>query len=574
MSSVAPSQFTKSTIQQIHINMKRRNFLKIFPAAGVTPFLVNGFPLKPFSNSKISQILNSCDGVEDRVLILIQLKGGNDGVNTIIPINQYDRYAELRPIIKVPETGPDKYIKLDTTLPTASQAGLHPVLTSMKEMYEKGWLNVVQGVGYEGLNGSHFKGTDLWMSGGDGTPANFNIRSGWMARALQAMYPDVKGSPIPPDKVYPLGIQVGDPNPSLGFHSETEHQNVINLYGQDPAGFYSLVQTIGGAPLPNLPDSEYGDELAYIMGVEKAVDEYSVYITQAFNAGSNAISNYPQTTLAYQLKTIARLIKGGCKTKIYLCSMGGFDTHGDQLAPEGIVTVGGHADLLRNLADSVKFFLNDLDAMGLGEQVAACTFSEFGRCARENGSAGTDHGTLAPMMVFGKSIQAGMKGTNVDLSNLAGDNQLQGMQFDYRQVFTTLLQDWLGASNEVLTATMFEGYSKIPLVDPAFVVSSDCYIGTTVGTWDETTNKHTVTVSPNPANARAEVALRSETAFDAQLTLHSLGGSIVSAQTMRVQAGLSRAYLDVRQLPPGNYFIRIENKSSGKAEVVKLLIAR
>ena len=102
--------------------------------------------------------------------------------------------------------------------------------------------------------------------------------------------------------------------------------------------------------------------------------------------------------------------------------------------------------------------------MGLGEQVAACTFSEFGRCARENGSAGTDHGTLAPMMVFGKSIQAGMNGTNVDLSNLAGDNQLHGMQFDYRQVFTTLLQDWLGASNEVLTATMFEGYTKVPLL--------------------------------------------------------------------------------------------------------------
>lgn len=554
--------------------MKRRNFLKIFPAAGVTPFLVNGFPLRPFSNSKIAQILNTCDGVEDRVLVLIQLKGGNDGVNTIIPIAQYDQYAELRPVIKIPETGPDKFIKLDNTLPSADQVGLHPVMTGMKEMYDKGWLSVVQGVGYEGLNGSHFKGTDLWMSGGDGTPEKFNLRSGWMARALQAMYPDVLGAPIPPDKVYPLGIQVGDPNPSLGFHSETEHQNVINLYGQDPAGFYSLVQTIGGAPLPNVPDSEYGDELAYIMGVEKAVDEYSVYITQAFNAGSNAISNYPQTTLAYQLKTIARLIKGGCKTKIYLCNMGGFDTHGDQLAPEGIVTLGGHADLLRNLSEATKYFFNDLEAMGLGEQVAACTFSEFGRCARENGSAGTDHGTLAPMMIFGKAIKAGVNGTNVDLTNLAGDNQLQGMQFDYRQVFTTLLQDWLGASNEVLTATMFEGYAKMPLVDAAFVVSPDCYIGTTVGIWDKIPDKQSLTVSPNPASTRAEVALRSDFAFEAQLTLHSLGGALVSAQTMRVQAGINRAYLDVRSLPPGNYFIRVENKSTGKAEVVKLLVTR
>lgn len=554
--------------------MNRRNFLKIFPAAGVSPFLVNGFPMRPFSNTKISQILNSCDGVEDRVLVLIQLKGGNDGVNTIIPIPQYDKYAQLRPVIKVPDTGPERYINLDNTLPSPDRVGLHPVMSGMKEMYDKGWVNIVQGVGYEGLNGSHFKGTDLWMSGGDGTPEKFNLRSGWMARALQAMYPEVKGAPIPPDKVYPLGIQVGDPNPSLGFHSETEHQNVINLYGQDPAGFYSLVQTIGGAPLPNVPDSEYGDELAYIMGVEKAVDEYSVYITDAFNAGSNAIANYPQTTLAYQLKTIARLIKGGCKTKIYLCNIGGFDTHGNQLAPEGIVTLGGHADLLRNLSEAVKFFFNDLDAMGLGEQVAACTFSEFGRCARENGSAGTDHGTLAPMMLFGKTIKAGVSGTNVNLSNLSNDNQLQGIQFDYRQVFTTLLQDWLGASNEVLTATMFEGYAKIPLVDAAYVVSPDCYIGTTVSVWDGWEDRHPLSVSPNPATVRAEVAFRSERSFEAALSLHSMGGALVAAQTMHIQPGLNRAYFDVRQLPSGTYFVRLQDNSNGRAEVLKLVVAR
>ncbi|MBN8676584.1 MAG: DUF1501 domain-containing protein [Chitinophagales bacterium] len=554
--------------------MNRRKFLKIFPAAGVSPFVVNGFPMRPFSNSKISQILNSCDGVEDRILILIQLKGGNDGLNTIIPIQQYDRYAELRPVIKVPEVGPEKFIKLDNTLPYADQVGLHPVMTGMKELYDKGWMSVVQGVGYEGLNGSHFKGTDLWMSGGDGTPEKFNIKSGWMARALQAMYPDVLGAPVPPDKVYPLGIQVGDPNPSLGFHSETEHQNVINLYGQDPEGFYSLVQTIGGAPLPNVPDSEYGNELAYIMGVEKAVDEYSVYITQAFNAGSNAITAYPQTTLAYQLKTIARLIKGGCKTKIYLCNMGGFDTHGDQLAPEGIVTLGGHADLLRNLSDAVKYFFNDLEAMGLGDLVTACTFSEFGRCAKENGSAGTDHGTLAPMMIFGKAIKAGVNGTNPDLNNLSGDNQLQGTQFDYRQVFTTLLQDWLGASNEVLTETMFDGYTKMPLIDDAAVVSPDCYIGGTVGIWDKTNDTLSASISPNPTSVRAEVAIRGTHNYDAILSLHSLGGSLVSSQNIRVQAGVSRAYLDVRNLPSGTYFVRIQEKSSGKAEVIKLLVQK
>ncbi len=553
--------------------MKRRNFLKIFPAAGVTSFAVNGHSMRPFANSKIARMMADCEEVEDRVLVLIQLHGGNDGLNVIIPIGQYDEYANLRPVIKIPDSGPERYIKLDNTLTSPDQVGLHPVMTGFKALYDKGWMNIVQAVGYENLNQSHFKSTDLWLSGGDGTPEKFNIRSGWMGRALAAMYPEVKGAPLPPDYLYPLGIQIGDPYPSLGFHTETEHQNSINLYGQDPDGFYSLVQTIGGAPLANVPDSDYGDELAYIMGIEKAVDQYSVYITQAFNAGSNAITTYPDTGLADQLKTIARLIKGGCKTKMYLCSMGGYDTHGSQIPPEGDITKGRHADLLRNLSDSLKTFYDDLDGMGLADKVVSCTFSEFGRCARENGSAGTDHGTLAPMFIFGKALSGGVHGTNVDLKNLAGDNQLQGQQFDYRQVFTTLLQDWLGASNYVLEQTMFEGYTKLPITSSTYTAPPDCYIGS-VGIFDPEPERRSLGVFPNPAVYRAQVSFRSSMPFDGRLSLHSLGGSLVSMQYVKIQPGANQFYLDVSQLPSGSYFVRLENKTSGLAEVVKLSVVR
>ena len=553
-------------------SMKRRNFLKLFPAAGVSSFAVNGFAMTPFANSRMARILADCEEVEERILILIQLKGGNDGVNTIIPIPQYDAYVGLRPVVAVPDAGPEKFIPLDNTLPAADRVGLHPVMTGVKALYDKGYAAVVQGVGYENLNQSHFKGTDLWLSGGDGTPDNFNISSGWMGRALNAMFPNVVGSPIP-EMEYPLGIQIGDPNPSLGFHTDTEHQNSLNLYGQDPEGFYTLVQTIGGAPIVNVPDSEYGDELRYIMGVEKAVDEYSVYITQAFNAGSNALNNYPQTTLANQLKTIARLVKGGCKTKIYLCSMGGFDTHGSQVPPEGTVTLGGHADLLRQLSDAVKYFYDDLDGLGLADKIAACTFSEFGRCAKENGSAGTDHGTLAPMLLFGKAIGAGVHGTNVDLENLSGDNQLQGMQFDYRQVFTTLLQDWLGAGQYVLEQTMFEGYMKLPIIESAAVVSPDCYLGP-VNTFSPRDEPRAMRLSPNPATTRCEVFFQSVMGYDARLSLHSLGGALVSNTPVHVHPGNNLYYLEVRHLPPGTYFVRLENKVSGAAEVVKLSVVR
>lgn len=553
--------------------MKRRNFLKIFPAATVTPFVVNGHALRPFANNQMASLLNSCEGVEDRVLVLIQLKGGNDGLNNIIPIDQYDTYANLRPSIGIPE---DQVINLDGTLPNADQVGIHPSLLKFKELYEKGWATVVQGVGYESMNQSHFKGTDLWLSGGDGTLANNNLKSGWMGRALQAFYPEVEGVPTTsmPD---PLGIQVGDPTTSLGFHTETEHQNVINLSGQDAAGFYSLIQTIGGAPIANIPDSEHGDELAYIMGVEQSTSLYAQRITQVFNAGSNFLSSYPTTNasrLAPQLQTVARLIKGGCKTKIYLCQLGGFDTHNAQVNG-GNPTVGDHANLLLDLAESIKAFMDDLDGLGLADQVTACTFSEFGRCAKENGSDGTDHGTLAPMYVFGKNIAAGVRGTNVNLSNLTNDNQLQGAQFDYRQVFTTLLQDWLGASENVLTETMFEGYSKIALVDSAAIVNPDCYLPMMVGTQDNYLTQKPLTIFPNPASIQAEIGFtNSGAAFDARLTLHSLGGAMVSATTVRVEQDANVFFLDVSPLPPATYFLRLENQGTGRAQVAKLSVVR
>ncbi len=553
--------------------MKRRNFLKIFPAATVTPFVVNGHALRPFANTKMARLLNSCEGVEDRVLVLIQLKGGNDGLNSIIPLNQYDAYANLRPSVGIPE---NDLVQLDSTLANEDQVGVHPSLLKFKELYEKGWATVVQGVGYESMNQSHFKGTDLWLSGGDGTQANNNIKSGWMGRALQAFYPDVVGVPTSsmPD---PLGIQVGDPTTSTGFHTETEHQNVINMSGQDAAGFYSLIQTIGGAPIANIPDSEHGEELAYVMGVEQSTSLYAQRITEVFNAGTNHLSTYPTTNnsrFAPQLQTVARLIKGGCKTKIYLCQLGGFDTHNAQVNG-GNPTLGDHANLLLDLSESVKAFMDDLEGMGLADQVTACTFSEFGRCAKENGSDGTDHGTLSPMFVFGKNIAAGVRGTNVNLSDLTNDNQLKNAQFDYRQVFTTLLQDWLGADDQVLTETMFDGYSKIALVDTAAVVNPDCYLPMTVSSHDNYLTEKPLTIFPNPASIQAEIGYSNTgAAFEARLTLHSLGGAMVSSTKVLVEQDANVFFLDVSPLPPGTYFVRLENRLNGRAHVSKLSVVR
>lgn len=535
------------------------------PAAGVSSIALNGFPFRPFANSKIARILANCDGVQDRTLVMVQLKGGNDGLNMIIPAANFDRYAQLRPTIHIAE---DAYIPLDSTLPSDSQVGLNPGMTSLKAMYDNGMVNIVQAAGYQSMNQSHFKGTDIWLAGADSS-AGASTASGWMGRALQAFYPDVDGAPTAemPD---PLGIQIGDPNPSLGFHTESEHQNAINLSGQDPAGFFSLVQTIGGAPILNVPDTEQGAELQFIMDVEQSINLYAQRITDVFNAGTNAISTYPNNSFAAQLKTIARMIKGGSKTKIFLCQLGGFDTHSAQV-DSGDTGTGTHADLLQTLSDAMKTFFDDLELMGLSERVVACTFSEFGRCAKENGSFGTDHGTLSPMIVMGKTVKAGVSGKNPDLFNLTSDNQMQSMQYDYRQVFASLLQDWLGANPFVLEETMFEGFSKIKLLDRDYRVDPQCQWG---GKELIVEGFKPVSVFPNPAVGYTQVGVENPggTAYQAIISLFSMGGVLASSQTEQVMAGSNSFMLDLSGLPDGLYIVRVQHKSTGMADVVKLSV--
>lgn len=546
--------------------MKRRNFLKFLPAAGVTSVAVNGFAMRPFANTKMANILANCAGVQDRILVLMQLKGGNDGLNMIIPAANFDRYAELRPTIHIRENA---YIPLDSTLPSDSVVGLHPSMTGIKEMYDNGWANVIQAAGYQNINQSHFKGTEIWLAGADSS-LGASTSSGWMGRSLQALYPDVEGGPTI-DMPDPLGIQVGDPNTSLGFHTETEHQNAINLSGQDPAGFFSLIQTIGGAPVLNVPDSDHGQELEYIMGVEQSINKYAQRISDVFNAGTNAITSYPNNSFANQLKTVARMIKGGCKTKIYLCQLGGFDTHNAQV-DSGDTSLGSHANLMATLSNSVKTFFDDLNQLGVADQVLGCTFSEFGRTARENGSFGCDHGTMSPMLVFGKNVKPGVLGTNPDIDDLSNnDNQIKHMQHDYRQVFATLLQDWLGANPWTMEQTMFEGFGKLKLVDREMRVEPSCQWGGSPVIVDAF---RPVSVFPNPASNGTEVSVEhpGQDAYKALISLHSLGGNLIATRTETVHPGSNFYYFDVSGLSEGMYFIRVQNNLTGKGNVVKLSV--
>jgi uncharacterized protein (DUF1501 family) len=460
--------------------MRRRTFLKHAGQLGLGSIALQGLPIKSFATASMLPLLD-CQGINDRAMVVVFLKGANDGLNTIVPINQYDDYAAKRPTIKLPNVGQSNgLINLDTTLAIEKEVGIHPMMTAFKSMYESDRASIIQAVGYPSPNKSHFKSTDLWMTGGDGTTANFNIESGWLGRYLESAYPGVSGISTPefPD---PLGIQFGDNKPSGSLHNHDLEYLGINLTGQDPSNLFGLLNGLGSAPHTDLFPSDFSDQLSYIMNIENSTNSYGARISSVYNNGSNSSVTYPSTDLGNQLKSIARLMKGGSKTKVFLAHKSGFDTHVNQVVT-GATSTGTHATLLADVFNCIEAFHADLANLGLENKVVTVTFSEFGRKVVQNANVGTDHGNFAPLFLFGSAVKSGVIGNNITINSITADGNLvetganNQLQHDYRSIFKTLLRDWLGAGQTIIDQSMFGTYTTINnLIDTPSVVKPECY---------------------------------------------------------------------------------------------------
>ena len=543
--------------------MKRRNFIKLSSTASVLSLL----PTDVFALFK-SAGMETCPNINGKKIVLVQLAGANDGLNTVVPINQYDKYASLRPNIKLSNTGINGIINLDTNLSLADQVGLHPSLVGFKSLYDSGLMRVIQGVGYPTQDKSHFKSTDLWLSGGDGTPANNVSQSGWVGRFLENYYADYLTAN------FPLGIQLGSSENSLGFHGEVEHGMSLNINGQDPSGFYSVINGLGGAAPNNIPNSEYGDLLKFILENDTSSNTYAQTISAAFNSGSNSLT-YPNTSIANQLKTVARFISGGLQTKVYLVKIGGFDTHDLQVAAKTTSHLGKHADLLTQISESIKTFITDLNNQNKGDDVIAVTFSEFGRKAAENGNLGTDHGEIAPMFVFGSSIAPGVSGTNINLNEaVVGNNyQVQTVQHDYRRVFSTILQDWLGANNATLDLSFYNyttnsGYANTKItnmIKSQNMVPPSCYNYKVLES-DDFEIKNEVVVYPNPSSEI--ISVHSPNNINS-ITVYSIDGR--SIQTYINPITSSDFTIKVQNLSVGLYNLKVntDNGTFSKKVIIR-----
>lgn len=441
--------------------MNRRDFMRLSSLVGSGMLLqLNGVPLHAFEgNGFLHKIAKS--SLNDRIIVLIQLHGGNDGLNMVIPIDQYGSYYNHRPNIAIPQSGARKYITLDSSLPDNQQIGLHPDMTGAKAMYDDGNMAVIQSVSYENMNGSHFRSRDVWYMGGS---YDEYFSSGWMGRYLEHFYPNYPDNYPNPTVPDPLALEIGT-GVSLAFHRNEGIPAGLSI--QNPNAFYDLINSVGTEPPITVPDSHAGEEIEYIMQIERQSNNYAGRLKDVYNAGTNSGTVYPDlypfiapssalnNPLAPQLKIVSRLISGGIGTKIFLCRIGGFDTHANQVINNN-ATMGSHAALMYHISSAVKAFYDDLKNLGLADRVLTMTFSEFGRRVASNASYGTDHGNAAPMLIFGTCLNPGVYGENPNLQNLQNGNI--PMQHDYRQVFSSVVQDWFQAPDEAIEHVKFENF--------------------------------------------------------------------------------------------------------------------
>ncbi len=373
----------------------RRDFLKL---VGTTS---GGFLFLPkFLSAMPSQELFQQYQAGGNTLVVIQLNGGNDGLNTFIP---YDNplYYDYRKNIAVPK---------DEVLKSVNGMGFHPSIKGLSEIQQAGNLSVLQNVGYPNPNRSHFRSIEIWQTA---SGSNENLNTGWLGRYLdsQCTHEDALGA---------LNIDNLD---NLSLRGTLPHSISI----QDPVKFEQQIKSLSDNHSDALASNNNLDFVRKLMVSSfDGADE----IKKVLEKTKTDTETYPRYPLAQNLKSIARMIKGNLPTSVYYTGQGGFDTHAGQ--------IGKHKSLLNELSESVKAFYDDLKTSGLINNVTVLVFSEFGRRVHDNGQ-GTDHGTAAPVFVIGGGIQSNIIGRNPDLSNLDGNGDLH-YETDFRSVYATILK--------------------------------------------------------------------------------------------------------------------------------------
>ncbi len=430
--------------------MKRRDFLKATPALSL-PFLINGFPLQSMAENPLLHLLGLQSLKNGRVLVLIQLNGGNDGLNTVLNLDRYAALTNARSNILIPSS---KVLSLNGS----TTAGLHPAMTEMQTMFNSGLMNIVQAVSYPSPSFSHFRATDIWLTA---AASNQYLNTGWLGRTMDQQFPGYPDGYPTADMPDPLAVQISSQASMMTQSSATNTAFTVT----NPNSFYNLVN---GTTDPT-PDTPYGHELDFLRLIRQQTNSYGNVIKTAYGKAATMATYPTSNSLADQLKIVARLIKGGLKTPIYIVNHpNSFDTHSNQVNTTD-TSIGTHANLLSLLSKAISAFQQDITLMGVKDRVTGMTFTEFGRRPKSNASLGTDHDTAIPMFFFGSKLNPAVTGASprfgtTDAADAnPGVNDHIRMQFDFRSVYYTVLKDWFQLTDTDLAAVLFTSYTTLPI---------------------------------------------------------------------------------------------------------------
>lgn len=506
--------------------MKRRNFIQSVGLSSV------GIPLilKDFNFGTISKkLFDTSKSAEDRVLVIIRLNGGNDGLATVFPLDGYDNLMIQRPNVIVPEN------QLITISPTNA---FHPVMTGMANLFSDGKLSIIQNVGYPEQNRSHFRSTDIWSTGLL-DPAG---TTGWLGRHLDQEFPG-----------YPDGYpNTTNPDPfaiSMGYEVSATCQGLMSNFSHTVTDPFEVVNLLETAELND--GTYYGSHMEYLSNLIAQTNEYADRINAAANAGNTLSTLYDANNeLAVQLRFVAQMISGGLQSKVYILNINGFDTHDSQVV-DGNTQTGNHADLLKSVSDAIAAFQDDMELLGIENRVAGMTFSEFGRQIASNGSFGTDHGDAAPLFLFGGCVTSQIIGPNPVISNSIVDQAGIPMQIDFRDVYASILKDWFEA-DETSIQSMFEHTVNF------FPVLDSCNLGI----HDKQKESADVLIFPNPASSSTTVRVLTKNE-QVTIQIRDFSGRLVKEVCSKsFSEGSHDISVDLSEMTSGEYMVTV-TKASG-----------
>jgi uncharacterized protein (DUF1501 family) len=425
----------------------RREFLRSSMLGAAVTWTVPAFLSRTFVSLHAEALGQSQanTGKDNTILVVLQLAGGNDGLNTIVPVGN-DYYHKARPSLGL-QSGAHR---LDDDF------SLHPALTPFKELYDAGHLSIVHGVGYPNPNRSHFRSTEIWQTASDSKKF---AKYGWLGRyfdhACKGADPMIGvnvGRQMPQAFAgpKPLGISLENPETYRVSGKEDSTEGGVDFMSKlNRPGMMDDSEQTSGASVSAVAGKfhTHFSPLDYLERTALDAQVSSDKILKVSRAGSNHAS-YPASALANSLKLVARLIAGGLSTRVYYVSQGGYDTHTNQS--------GAHERLLRDLGAGVKSFTDDLKAQGNSERVLLMTFSEFGRRLAQNANGGTDHGAAAPLFMIGPNVKAGMLGRFPSLAPKDLYNGDPRFTTDFRSIYAGVLQNWLQTDPVPVLGEKFE----------------------------------------------------------------------------------------------------------------------